>query len=504
MEKRLFLAIALSLFIVISWSMLTSKFYPIENKGIMNKDTLDERDAPSLPIAGPEISFQEGDEEAFSQDDRTHIFDLPTAAIKATIFKNYQDYRFNLTNAFLWDQDKVLFSTSNLGDETTFIYQDDEKVITKIYNFHKFNNTIELRLKIKNLKPSQLYIKPKLVLATINLKEGDGLYARFREAVIGNKDKLVRLNLRKAYSPIEESRFIAYRDRYFCAIIEPQQPGFRGFLQKIERDYARIGVAYETNIEPGMEKELNFLIYLGPQDLQLISSIMPHWKNIIYYGIFDGISKFLLKALTFLHSITKNWGLAIVFLSIAIYFILYPLTLKQLNSMKKMQELQPRVEQLRQAYKNNPQKLNKEILELYRQEKINPFGGCLPLLLQIPIFFALYQALMRSLYLKGARFLWIKDLSGPDKLFVLPKEMPFLGNEINLLPILMMAIMFFQQKFSQSSAVGEAAEQQKIMGIIFPLLFGVIFYHMPAGLVLYWFLNSALMVLNQARIKGRH
>jgi len=125
------------------------------------------------------------------------------------------------------------------------------------------------------------------------------------------------------------------------------------------------------------------------------------------------------------------------------------------------------------------------------------------MILQIPVFFALYQALMRSTALKGAKFLWIKDLSEPDKLFSLPFSVPILGNEINILPILMTILMFVQQKSSMGAggATPESAQQQKIMLIIFPLLFGFIFYHMPSGLVLYWFINSALMLVFQLRLQ---
>ncbi len=173
--------------------------------------------------------------------------------------------------------------------------------------------------------------------------------------------------------------------------------------------------------------------------------------------------------------------------------------------MKEMQALQPHIEELRKHYKDNPQKLNKEIMELYRKHKVNPFSGCLPLLLQMPIFFALYQALMRSISLRGATFLWIKDLSHPDRLFLLPNSLPILGNEINILPIVMTVGMFIQQKISMTStATSGSAEQQKIMMIIMPLMFGLIFYHMPAGLVLYWFVNSMLMLAFQFKInKGK-
>jgi YidC/Oxa1 family membrane protein insertase len=168
--------------------------------------------------------------------------------------------------------------------------------------------------------------------------------------------------------------------------------------------------------------------------------------------------------------------------------------------MKEMQILQPKIEALRKELKDNPQKLNKEIMELYKEHKVNPLGGCLPLLLQMPIFFALYQALIRSVALRGAHFLWIKDLSSPDKAFVLKNSIPFLGNQVNILPILMAIGMYVQQKISMAKTTGDAAQQQKMMTIIMPVMFGVIFYQMPSGLVLYWFVNSLLMLSYQFRI----
>ena len=206
------------------------------------------------------------------------------------------------------------------------------------------------------------------------------------------------------------------------------------------------------------------------------------------------------KVLEFLYNLVHNLGLAIVILSVIIYLILYPLTLKQMRSVKAMQALQPKMEELRKQYKDNPQKLNKEVLELYKIHKVNPLGGCLPLLLQIPIFLALYQVLSRSVALKGASFLWIKDLSAPDRLLVLKQPLPFLGADINILPIAVAVVMFLQQRISMASTAGTNAEQQKIMSILFPLIFGALFYRVPSGLVLYWLINSTLMFLYQLKI----
>jgi YidC/Oxa1 family membrane protein insertase len=294
---------------------------------------------------------------------------------------------------------------------------------------------------------------------------------------------------------------VGLRDRYFCTILEPSSDIYSGFIKKINSRGSEIGVyTNEFTLAAGQEKEFKFDIYLGPQELRHITAIKPEWAAVMYYGTFDFIAHLLLQLLDFIFGLVRNWGTTIVILSLLIYLILFPLTLKQMRSMKQMQALQPRIEELRKMYKDNAPKLNTEIMKLYREYKVNPFSGCLPLILQIPVFFALYQVLIRSVALKGAKFLWIKDLSLSDRLFILPVSLPFLGNEINLLPILMTVGMFVQQKLSMATTSTGSAEQQKLMLILFPLMFGFIFYHMPSGLVLYWFTNSALMLFYQLKI----
>jgi len=160
--------------------------------------------------------------------------------------------------------------------------------------------------------------------------------------------------------------------------------------------------------------------------------------------------------------------------------------------MQKLQELGPHIEKIRQENKDNPTKLNKEIMELYRRYKVNPMGGCLPMVIQMPVFIALYNTLSRSVELKNAPFLWIKDLSMPDAFFHFGSNVPLLGNAINLLPILMIGAMILQQKISQSTAGSSQSEQQRLIANIMPVMFGFIFYSLPSGLVLYW-LTSTLV-----------
>jgi len=207
--------------------------------------------------------------------------------------------------------------------------------------------------------------------------------------------------------------------------------------------------------------------------------------------------------LNFLYSVFRNYGVAIILLAILISLLMYPLTMKSFKSMKEMQVLQPKIEKLRKDLKDNPQKLNKEIMELYKKHKVNPFGGCLPMVLQMPVFIALYQAFSRAIELKGAGFLWIKDLSLSDKAFVIQTG-PGSSIPINVLPILMGITMFFQQKASTMSVHAnkddQMQQQQKMMTFMMPVLFGFIFYNMPSGLVLYWFINTLLMFFQQIRI----
>jgi YidC/Oxa1 family membrane protein insertase len=502
MERRLILAIALALLVLLSWSALTSKFYPVDKQIVTEKSQQPARVMPTQEpgLLGPEPEPPPSSLMTFSPDKLEIVFIEPQAAIKEVIFKDYGSYKFPLQYGFLLGEKNLVFKKEDLSDnQVTFVHSDKDKQIIKRFNFSNSNYGIELEIEVQNLSPAPLSINLPLILGVLNFS-GDQAQVRFRDAAIVGKEKTLHLNARKEIV-LDEVQFLGLRDRYFCAIIEPESNNYTGFIKKLTPKDSEIGlVTKEFRLSPGQQKREKFYIYLGPQDLRIITSIKPHWSAVVYYGSFDIISHLLLQLLEILYRLVHNWGGAIILLSILIYLLLYPLTLKQMRSMKQMQALQPRIEELRNTYKDNPQKLNKEIMDLYRQNRINPFGGCLPLVLQIPVFFALYQALIRYIALKGANFLWIKDLSEPDRLFLLPVNLPIITNEINILPILMTVGMFMQQKISMSTTASTtSAEQQKLMLILFPLMFGFIFYHMPAGLVLYWFVNSSLMLIYQFR-----
>ena len=497
MEKRTFLAIALSMLILFAWSALLPKPKP-HSPSIPTTSEKSEKVviAPVVPesaqSAAALIIEQEKQEIAFIE---------TQAAIKEVVFKDYQSSRFRLERGFFLNEPNLNFARNNSSspDKIVFSASDGAKRVVKTFTFHKYNYTIELDIENQNISDQNITVNPQLSLGVLNFS-GDQNQARFQDITVGQADKALHPSAHKD-SSFPNVQFLALRDRYFCGIIEPMgNNNYTGFIKKISPQESEVGlIAAQITLLPGQKTNQRFRIYLGPQDLQIIKQAKLEWSAVMYYGTFDFIAHLLLQLIEFIYRLVHNWGLAIIVLSVLIYFMLYPLSIKQMRSMKEMQALQPRIEELKKAHKDNPQKLNKEIMELYREHKVNPLGGCLPMILQIPIFFALYQALIRSIALKGARFLWIKDLSKPDSLFSLPASFPV--KEINLLPILMMLIMLVQQKITSRNLAGSgSSEQQKLMLILMPVMFLFIFYAMPAGLVLYWLVNSILMLVYQFKM----
>ena len=412
------------------------------------------------------------------------------------------------SNALIPDLEKREFTlTKNLNNKLTYQYSVPGKFnIIKEYYLYNTNNYIELRVLIQNIGSNTLYKDYDILGASSIQSPGKMMGRSFIEI-----DSMLDGKILKNGKVKNNEEFIkgiiswtGVKDRYFCIILKPQQDSDGVILRQFDTTTMASGVRTKrVPIYSGATTEDSYILYIGPNDAVRLSKLGFGLEQIINYGFFGGISKFLLVILRAFHKVTRNWGVAIIMLTCLINLALFPLTRKSFHSMHKIQEVQPHIEKLRKVHKDNPQKLNKELAELYRQYNINPFGGCLPLLLQMPIFIALYQGLMRSIELKGANFLWIKDLSNPD--FVsLPFSLPFIGNQIHVLPLLMVVAMFFQQKISSkgnASASPEQMQQQKFMLIFFPIFFGFLFYNFPSGLVLYWLTNTVLMVIEHSSMR---
>lgn len=285
------------------------------------------------------------------------------------------------------------------------------------------------------------------------------------------------------------------KNKYYTLICKPDQR-FAGMQftsfdvgSKTGEHFARL-VFPAFSLKPQKELKLKFLVYIGPQTLENLVPFKSDFEKEMYFsGVFGPVNFVLIKSLNWLYSVCRNYGIAIILLTIIIKILFYPLTKKSFSSMKRMQQLQPKIAVLKEKYKDNNQKLQQEIMALYKREKVNPLGGCLPMLIQLPIFFGLYRTLYSAYELIHAKFLWISSLSEADKLFVFSWG----GSDFNfnILPLIMGVTMFIQQKMTPGDP-----QQQKMM-MFMPVLFTVMLYNLPSGLVIYWTLSNVLSILQQ-------
>ncbi|MFZ5776305.1 MAG: membrane protein insertase YidC [Thermodesulfobacteriota bacterium] len=286
----------------------------------------------------------------------------------------------------------------------------------------------------------------------------------------------------------------AYEDSYFMAAIVPDaEAKHTANFALIGEEVARTVLAGPADtLQPGQRRLYRYQVYMGPKHLETLKAAGHDLDRSVDFGWFDVMAKPTLYLLNFLHRYVGNYGVAIILVTILIKLAFWPIAQKGMESMKTMQKLQPKMAKLREKYKDDKARQQQEMMKLYQTYKVNPVGGCLPMLLQIPVFFALYKVLLMTIELRHAPFLlWITDLSAPDRLFI-GFDIPFLGG-IPVLTLLMGATMFLQQKMTPSSA---DPDQQKIM-MFLPVIFTFMFLNFASGLVLYWFVNNLLSIGQQ-------
>lgn len=279
--------------------------------------------------------------------------------------------------------------------------------------------------------------------------------------------------------------WIALLQHYFVSAWIPNQDDENQFYSRVKDGVAYIGFRGEAvEIAPNQTKTIKSMLWTGPKLQKEMADVANHLDLTIDYGWAWFIAKPLFWLLTWLHSVVQNWGVAIILVTMVVKFILYPLTKIQYVSMAKLRLLAPKITELRERFADNRQKLNQEMMQLYQKEKVNPMGGCFPILLQMPIFIALYWTFIEAVELRHAPFFgWITDLSAPDNYFILP--------------ILMGASMFLLQKMSPSPVTDPV--QQKVM-LAMPIIFTVFFLFFPSGLVLYWLTSNIITILQQKLI----
>jgi len=533
MEKRIIIAISLSILVIVLFQVVLPK------KAAVTPVTPQEM-GPA-PLAGKmrpseaytEKAYAEKREATFKEKTTTAhtdkyilTFTSAGASLKSIQLKDYPDHKTGApmdlvlnaegkravlsleSNVLQKGLDRVNFTlTKKENNKLIYEYSKPGQFrIIKEYYLYKPSDYVELRVSIQNLGSSAIEKDYDILGASSLHSVGAVMGRRFleinsmidgkivRNAKVKNEEELIRGIV----------SWTGVKERYFCMILKPGQESEGVVLKQFSKTNLASGVRTKrASIYSGQTSTDSYILYIGPNDAVRLSNLDFGFEKMLNYGVFGSISKVLLVILRAFHKIVRNWGVAIIMLTMLINLVLFPLTRKSFTSMQKIQEVQPHIEKLRKVHKDNPQKLNKELAELYRQYNINPLGGCLPLLIQMPIFIALYQGLIRSIELKGASFLWIKDLSHPDYVQI-PFSLPYIGNQIHVLPLLMVVAMFFQQKMSAKGMAGgspEQRQQQKIMMTVFPLFFGFLFYNFPSGLVLYWLTNTILMVIEHSSMR---
>ena len=394
------------------------------------------------------------------------------------------------------DQVKVADSSRDIK----FLWRSEDGIlIEKIYQFVPDSYVVRLAVTVKN--GSDRGIQDKLFVSLNSNAPGDKrLYAFEGPSALIN-DELKEIKTKK----IEEQntfsgkiKWIALQSRYFMSSLIPDQVE-EASLQLALKSDKFVAAQYrqpEKAIQPGTQYTYKYQLFMGPKRIEELKNVGNDLHKVVDFGWFDFIAKPCLWLMNLFYSVIPNFGIAIIFLTILAKILLWPLGQKSYKSMSEMKKIQPLMKEIREKYKHDKKKMNEEVMGLYRTYKINPVGGCLPMVVQLPVFFALYRMLYEAIELRHAPFfLWINDLSAPDRLFSFGFSIPFMEPPygIPVLTLVMGATMLLQQKMSPP--MGDATQAKMMM--FMPVVFTVIFINFSSGLVLYWLVNNVLSIAQQ-------
>jgi YidC/Oxa1 family membrane protein insertase len=286
----------------------------------------------------------------------------------------------------------------------------------------------------------------------------------------------------------------AINSQFFTTVVAPQN-GVTGSavwahrfpVKSADKDLLAIEGALHMpafTLEPGRSVTQSFAIYAGPKIYNVLKDLGDGQEGILNFGLFTPVSIFLLNSMNWLHSVTGSYAIAIIILTLCIRGVLWPIQNKATASMRQMQELQPRMNELKEKYKDDPTRMNAEVMKLYKEYKVNPLSGCLPMFVQIPIFFGFYRMLGTAIELRNSKFLWVHDLSQPDTVFHVA------GFPVNILPICMAITMIVQM--SMTPKTGDKSQQRMFM--FMPLIFVMFCYNFASALALYWTVQNIFSI----------
>jgi YidC/Oxa1 family membrane protein insertase len=399
------------------------------------------------------------------------------------------------TDPSLADFSGGTYDVKHQGDAVSFSKQNKTATVTKDYRVSPDSNFIDGEFKISFPKGDKKEWGSLLI--PVGTKDNEEFHAQTPlkswEVVFYQNDEIHRVSLEKLKKEEEtvkqgRTEWLAFGNRYFSSAVINQGNDINpDVVFKKTENFNGAYLRYPIVLKNG-QKDLRFSLrfYVGPKDDKELSKV-PGLKKLIDYGTFTVFAYPLLEILRFFHRFINNYGIAIILLTLFVRALFYPLSQKSMKSMKEMQKLQPKIAALKEKYKDDQKKLNEEQMALFKAHKVNPAGGCLPMLVQLPVFIALYAVLGNSIELFHAPFFgWIQDLSTKDPFYVYP--------------VLMGLAMVLQQKMTPSSGVDPA--QQKMM-MFMPVIFTFMMINLPSGLTLYIFVSTLLGVAQQMALRDK-
>lgn len=538
MEKRTLIAIVLCILVIIFYNFFAPKVVPprpptlgpggqVQLQAPVPGEVVEvpREETPFLP----EIPIVESRDIVVETDLVKAIFTTQGARLKSYWLKKYdyelvfptRENRYPLSleipgqpglilENWQVDKERLILNENNQTEELNFTYLNPQGLkIIKTFRFYNDSYKIGNRVSFQNTTPQDIYIPEYKISWGPGIGEEEKKvgrrYGQFSGPVSFIDGELVKDTLEKAFLKTASVKvgiptlhrgkigWVALKSKYFMAAFIPPEAVQATVIEKDEENKATVGIKMAPFSVKGKETiSHEGAIYLGPKDYELVKGLglgLEKAVDLAWWSWVTPISLLLLKLFKWFYKIIPNYGVSIILITLLTKVILLPFTQKSFTHMRAMQAIQPKINALREKHKDKPQELNKQMMRLYREHKVNPLGGCFPMLLQMPVFFALFGLLYTSIDLRGAGFIWwIQDLSLPDTVGYLAGNPKY---PINILPILMGITTIIQQKMTTVDP-----RQAKMM-LLMPVFMTFIFYNFASGLVLYWTVTNILTIGQQ-------
>ena len=520
MEKRAVLAVVLSLLVLLGYQYIFAPKEPIvAEKSVPLSGSMPGGPASAMTpalehpkaegAAHPSLPQGEGltgKDIVVETDTIRAVLNTKSASVKSWTLKRYKDKANGTVSVELVPPGKrqlELVSTENgsqfpdnliyasdkeslngAGSITFTAVRPDGTNVRKTFTFTENSYKAALKVSYENTGSSVITERPALSMSMIS-KVADRGELFHEMAFLSGKD-LKRIHadkIKDEKAGSGEMEWAYLGDKYFITAVMPTSGGdAEVYSKKVGEELFEASLVFRPlQIKPGETKVMEYGLYFGPKEVGILKAAGSKLERAIDLGFFDLIAYPMLLSFKWMYEVIPNYGVVVILLTVLIKILFWPLSQKSYKSMKDMQKVAPLMEQIREKYKDDKERLNKEVMDLYKRHKVNPLGGCLPMILQIPVFFALYAVVGGAVELRHAPFiLWITDLSAKDPYYVTP--------------VIMGATMFIQQKMTPSATADPM--QQKVM-MLMPVIFTFMFLNFSSGLVLYWLINNVLSIGQQ-------